>query len=82
MPITCARIAEWPTNDVTFGPSGSVAEVVQVVLERLPVLALLEQRADGVVGDGLDPAEHVREVLGRPRRESERAAPDETVVTP
>ena len=58
-------------------PERHPVEVVEVLRGRLPVLHLLEQRQDGVAGDGLDAAELIGEVLGRAHGERQAAAAHE-----
>jgi len=52
-----------------------LAQVLQVLADGLPALASIEQRAHDLVGDGLDAAEHVGQVLGCAERQAQTAAP-------
>jgi hypothetical protein len=66
------RVAE-ERGDV--GAERQLAQVLQVLADGLPALASIEQRAHDLVGDGLDAAEHVGQVLGCAQRQAQTAAP-------
>lgn len=57
-------------------------EVLEILGRAPPVHDPLEQRLHDAPRNALDPAEHVREVLGGPHRHAEAAAAEVMVVTP